>query len=90
MVGKTQTNSNAVISLTLGILSILIPLIGLILGIVGVVFSRKALKEIKETSENGRGLATSGLICSVVGIVIQLFGFLTFILFFNLTTTNFS
>ena len=89
MVEKTQTNSNSVISLTLGVLSILIPLIGLILGIVGVVYARKALKEIKETHENGRGLATAGLICSVVGIVTQLFGLLSIIAFFSLMPTNF-
>ena len=34
MVEKTQTNSNSVTSLTLGVLSILIPYIGLILGVI--------------------------------------------------------
>lgn len=84
VVEKSQTNSNSVISLPLGILSILIPLIGLILGIVGVVFSRKALKEIGETNENGRGLAIFGMICSVIGIAVHFFGLLGFILYFNL------
>lgn len=84
MVGKTQTNnSKSVISLTLGILSILIPYIGLILGVIGVVVSRKATKEIVKTDEGGSGLATSGLICSVVGIIIQLF--LGIISFYSLT-----
>lgn len=89
MVERVQTNNNSITSLTIGILSILLPLIGLVLGIIGIVFSRKALKEIGETHENGRGLAITGLVCSVVGIVTQLFGLFSLLLFFNLTTTSF-
>lgn len=85
MVEKTKTNSNSVISLTMGILSILIPIIGLVLGIIGVVASRKAIREIEKTSEDGRGLATSGLICSSVGIVIQLLGVLGFIAYYSVS-----
>lgn len=89
MVEKTQTNnSKSVISLTLGILSILIPYIGLILGVIGVVVSRKATKEIVKTGEGGNGLATSGLICSVVGIIIQLFLVVSIISFYSLTIVN--
>jgi hypothetical protein len=84
MVEKTQTNSNSVISLTLGILSILIPFIGLIIGVIGVVFSRKAKKEMVITDEGGRGVATSGLICSVVGIIIQTLTLLAYITFASL------
>lgn len=73
MVVKNETNNKSVVSLTLGILSIVLPLIGLVLGVFGVVFSKNATKEIMKTKESGKGLATSGLICSVVGIVIQLF-----------------
>ncbi|MFJ7976806.1 DUF4190 domain-containing protein [Peribacillus sp. JNUCC 23] len=80
MVGKTQTNSNSIISLINGILSILIPFLGLILGIIGILFSRKAVKQIEKTNEGGRGLAISCLICSVVGIIIQFF--LCWVLFF--------
>ncbi|MBK3496467.1 DUF4190 domain-containing protein [Viridibacillus sp. YIM B01967] len=85
MVEKTPTNSNSVISLTLGVLSILIPYIGLILGVIGVVFSRKATKEILKTNQGGGGLATSGLICSVVGIIIQIFAVMGIIAFYSLT-----
>lgn len=88
MVEKTQTNSNSVISLTLGVLSILIPYIGLILGVVGVVVSRKATKEIAKTNEGGSGLATSGLICSVVGIIIQTFAVVAIIAFYSLTIVS--
>ena len=83
-----KTNSNSVISLTVGILSILIPIIGFVLGIIGVVVSRKAIKEIKKTNEDGRGLATSGLICSSVGIVIQIFVVLGIIAFHFVTTVG--
>ncbi|MGE8204664.1 DUF4190 domain-containing protein [Heyndrickxia sp. NPDC080065] len=71
MVEKAQTNSKSVISLTLGILSIIIPIIGLLLGVIGLVISRISIKEIEETNENGRGLATSGFICSIIGIIIH-------------------
>ncbi|ALC85570.1 hypothetical protein AM499_06850 [Bacillus sp. FJAT-22090] len=85
MVEKTHTNSNSVISLTLGILSILIPFVGLILGGIGVVVSRKAAKELVITNQGGSGLATSGLICSVVGITIQIFAVVGIIAFYFLT-----
>ncbi|SDB89526.1 protein of unknown function [Pelagirhabdus alkalitolerans] len=85
---KTKTNSSSVVSLTMGILSILIPFLGLLLGVFGVFASRKATKEIEATREDGRGLAISGLICSSVGIVMQLFVVLGYIAFFSLTTVN--
>jgi hypothetical protein len=89
MVEKTKTtNSNSIISLTFGILSILLPIIGLVLGVIGVVFSRKAVKEIKKTIEDDRGLATSGLICGVVGISIQIFGIFGFITYVSVTTVG--
>ena len=85
---KGQTNSNSVISLTLGILSLLIPFIGLVLGIIGIVFSRKAVKQIEKENEGGRGLATSGLICSIVGLVIQIFMILGLIPFLLLSISD--
>jgi hypothetical protein len=83
-----QTNRNSVISLTLGILSILIPLIGLILGIIGVVFSRKAAKEIAFSNESGSGFATAGLVCSVIGIIFQTFNLVALLLFASITTVG--
>lgn len=88
MVERTETNSNSTISLTLGILSIVIPLIGLILGIIGIVFSRKATKEIVKTNEGGKGLATTGLICSVVGIIFQLLFVSSLITVFSMFSVN--
>lgn len=78
---KLETNSNSIITLTLGILSILIPLLGLFLGIIGLVVYRKARNEIALTGEGGKGLAISGLICSIVGILSQLFMVLMWFLF---------
>ncbi|WP_327440784.1 DUF4190 domain-containing protein [Lysinibacillus mangiferihumi] len=75
-------------SLTLGILSIVIPFIGLILGIIGVVLSRIATKEIAKRNENGKGLAIFGLICNVIGIIIQAFAVFSIIAFYSLTIVS--
>ena len=85
---KNQTNSKSVASLTLGILSVLIPYIGFVLGIIGLVISRKASKEIAITNEGGSGLATAGLICSVVGIIVQLLLVFSIIAYVTLTTVS--
>ena len=85
---KKQTNNSSVISLTVGVLSLLIPFIGLVLGIIGIVFSRKAVKQIEKTNENGRGLATSGLICNIVGLIIQVFGVLGYVAYFSTTAIS--
>ena len=86
---KVQTNNKSIISLTLGILSLVIPFIGLVLGIIGIVFSRKAVKQIEKNNENGSRLATSGLICSIVGLIIQIFMLLSLIPFLLLSNSNF-
>ncbi|MFL0366193.1 DUF4190 domain-containing protein [Pseudobacillus sp. 179-B 2D1 NHS] len=80
------TNDKAVVSLTLGVLSVVIPsfafaILGivsiampiavLIASITGIIFSRKAKKEIIETNESGGALATWGLYLSIAAIVIQ-------------------
>ncbi|ALX49652.1 DUF4190 domain-containing protein [Lentibacillus amyloliquefaciens] len=83
---NAQTNGSSVISLTLGVLSIVIPFIGLFLGIIGIVMSQRATKEVSEGHELGRGLAISGLICSLVGLVIQaliIMGVIMFFMFVN-------
>ncbi|WP_010096951.1 DUF4190 domain-containing protein [Ornithinibacillus scapharcae] len=88
MVEKTNTNTKSVISLTIGILSILIPIFGLIPGIIGVIVSRKAAMEIKQTNEDGRGLVTSGLICSSLGIIIQILAVIGLVAYYSVTTVN--
>lgn len=67
------TNNMVVSALTFGILSILIPVIGIVLSVLGIIYFVKARKEMIVTHEAGDGLATAGLICSIVGIVCQLF-----------------
>ncbi|WP_077356841.1 DUF4190 domain-containing protein [Virgibacillus halodenitrificans] len=84
------TNSKAIGSLLLGILSIMIPFIGLVLGIIGIIFARIAKKQLTKTNENGRGLAISGFICSVIGIIIQLFIILSLITYYSITTVGIS
>lgn len=76
-----ETNSSSIVTLTLGILSILIPFLGLILGIIGLFVYRKARKEMALTGEGGKGLAISGLICSIVGILTQLLMVVAYVLF---------
>ena len=68
-----QTNTNAVISLTLGILSVLFfPFIGWILGLIGLVYGNRSLRQIEDTKEKGKNLAVAGKVCSIVGIVLSL------------------
>ncbi|MFJ8089186.1 DUF4190 domain-containing protein [Lysinibacillus sp. NPDC095746] len=86
---KNQTNNSSVISLTVGILSLLIPFIGLILGIIGIIFSSKAVKEIHTTNASDRGLATAGLICSIIGVILQILAILGYIAFFSMTVVNY-
>ncbi|MBO0960044.1 DUF4190 domain-containing protein [Neobacillus sp. MM2021_6] len=86
MSDNSQTNNSSVVALTVGILSLFIPFLGLILGIIGIVFSRIAVKQMNITNENGRGLATAGLICSIVGIIIQLLMVLGYVAFFSVTS----
>ncbi len=68
-----QINTNAIVSLTMGILSLLFfPFIGWILGIIGLVYSNKSLREIEETKEKGGNIAVAGKVCSIVGIIFSL------------------
>lgn len=45
-------------------------LIGILPDIVGIVLSAIALRKIKNGTGAGRGMATAGLVCSIVGIVL--------------------
>ncbi|MEI5908469.1 DUF4190 domain-containing protein [Bacillus spongiae] len=88
LVENTQTNNQSTLALTLGILSIIIPFIGLLIGIAGVFVSRKAINEIVHTNEGGKGLATAGFICSIMGIFIQILVILGYIAFTSITYTG--
>ncbi|SFD68105.1 protein of unknown function [Lentibacillus persicus] len=83
---NAHISGSSVISLTLGVLSIVTPFIGLVLAIIGMVMSRRAPKEITDGNELSSGLATAGLICSLVGLVIQaliIMGVVAFLMFVN-------
>jgi len=68
-----QFNTNAVISLTMGILSVMFfPFIGWILGLVGLVYGNRSLRQIEDTNEKGKNLAVVGKTCSIVGISLGL------------------
>ncbi|MBH0231263.1 DUF4190 domain-containing protein [Halobacillus yeomjeoni] len=85
-------NSKALTSLTFGILSLFIPIVGLILGLLGVRYANLSLTEISSTGEDGRNVALSGKVCSIVGLCIQI-GALVLIflslLLFNFTIEQF-
>ncbi|MEI3613857.1 DUF4190 domain-containing protein [Pseudogracilibacillus sp. SO30301A] len=83
-----QTNSSAIIALVLGILSLVIPWLGLILGIIGIVFYVKAKKALNVSQEKGSGIALAGLICSIIGILLQLFVIIAFVAFMFLAVSS--
>ncbi|MGG2087405.1 DUF4190 domain-containing protein [Priestia aryabhattai] len=87
---KPQVNTNSIVSLTLGILSIFIPIIGFITGIIGIILYKKASNQIAATNQGGKGLAIAGLICSIVGLISQLLFILGIITFmFGGTTVEY-
>ncbi|WKU25496.1 DUF4190 domain-containing protein [Priestia megaterium] len=87
---KPQVNTNSVVSLTLGILSIFIPILGFITGIIGIILYRKASNQIAASNQGGKGLAIAGLICSIVGVISQLLFILGIITFmFGGTTVDY-
>ncbi|TKH02540.1 DUF4190 domain-containing protein [Peribacillus simplex] len=77
-----RSNSKAIVSLIMGVLSLFIPFIGIILGILGLLFASKSKQEIKLTGESGDGLVTAGKVCSIVGIILNVLVILIFLVFF--------
>lgn len=75
------SNSKAIVSLIMGVLSLLIPFIGIILGILGLIFAAKSKQEIKLTGETGNGLVTAGKVCSIIGIILNVIVILIFLVF---------
>jgi Domain of unknown function (DUF4190) len=62
-----RTNSLAIASLCCGIGQVLA---GAIAGIVAIVLGLVALRQIKETGEDGRGMAVAGIVLGIVGIML--------------------
>ncbi|MCU6762486.1 Uncharacterised protein [uncultured Roseburia sp.] len=64
-----------IVSLVLGIIAIIVDaatlgvygFVGVILGIIGIIFGVLGRKKAE-----GRGLATAGLVCSIVGLILGL------------------
>lgn len=73
---ETQKNTKAVVSLSLGILSILtaffIGLFSLALALPGLIVGILSVKEINEQEETGKGMAVGGIICSSFTIGLQI------------------
>lgn len=75
------SNSKAIVSLIMGVLSLLIPFIGIVLGILGLIFAAKSKQEMKLTGETGNGLVTAGKVCSIIGIILNVIVILIFLVF---------
>jgi DNA mismatch repair ATPase MutL len=77
----TPTNGKAVASLVLGIASVVLMFFGwtaivsIILAIVGIILGVGARKEIGPNE--GRGLATAGLVCSIISLVLSAIVFIS-------------
>ena len=75
MLENNSAKSKGVASLVLGILSLVVvwfgygSLLAMILSIIGIVLGVGARKEL--TPDQGRGLATAGMICSIIGLVLS-------------------
>jgi len=80
-----KTNGKSIAALVLGILALAIPYVGFVIGIIAIIFASLSLKEIRNTNEQGRGMAIAGLVCGIVGtalyailLLIVLVAFFTF------------
>ncbi|MCD8509365.1 MAG: DUF4190 domain-containing protein [Bacillus sp. (in: Bacteria)] len=86
---RRNVNVKAIVSLVLGILSILfmiVSLLGIALAIIGIVFGAIALSEIKQFNQDGKKMATAGIICSSCGVLLPIvFAFLAYFVYMNPT-----
>ncbi|MEX1376713.1 MAG: DUF4190 domain-containing protein [Eubacteriales bacterium] len=73
---ESQSNGKAIASLVLGILSCVLLLIkngafvGIVLAIVGIVLAVKAKKEIEMSGAGGKGMATAGMVLSIIALAL--------------------
>jgi len=86
-VEKKATHTDGAAALTLGILSLVTNLfagfISVILGIIGMVFGIRGRRDPQNS-----GMATAGLICSVIGVVLGVLSVIASIFFFGLMATD--
>lgn len=72
---NSNDNTTAIVSMVLGIISVIlcwVPIIGLALGIVSLVFATKGLKKSRIINK-GRGFSIAGISCGSVGIALNVF-----------------
>lgn len=72
-----KNNPKAIAGLVLGICGLVIPFAGFVLAAIGLILSILAMNEIKKDPVNngGNGMATAGLVCSIVGVAAGLLMF---------------
>ncbi|RUT35990.1 DUF4190 domain-containing protein [Paenibacillus zeisoli] len=75
-----RTNTKSIVSVVLGICSLLVPYLGSVLGIVAIICAILSFKEIRRGEEKGRTLSVAGLVCGIVGTVFYAIQILLFIL----------
>ncbi|MDO5662065.1 MAG: DUF4190 domain-containing protein [Brachybacterium sp.] len=81
----TDTSGHAIVSLVLGILSLVFLGGGLaILAPVGLVFAVLALRDTRDGAKSGRGIAIAGLVTSIIGSLLLLLGVLAVVLYIGL------
>lgn len=68
---QTTTNTMAIASLVFSVLGI-VPFCGNILSIVGIVLGTVALSQIKETRQEGYGIAVAGIVVGVAMLIVGL------------------
>jgi len=66
------TSGKAVAALVLGILSIVLCYVGFVAGVIAIVLAVLAKRDIDRDGLDGRALATAGMVCGIVGTVVQL------------------
>jgi len=87
----TQTNTLAIVSLAAGIGSFFAHIVpgvgGFTVALIAVITGYMARKQIRETGEQGMGMATAGMIIGIVHIallVLAVIGFIFFVFVFGL------
>ncbi|PYE47164.1 DUF4190 domain-containing protein [Paenibacillus barcinonensis] len=85
-----KTNSKSIVSLVLGILSVVIPYIGFLIGIAAIIFASISLKEIRMRMEQGKGLAVAGLVCGIIGTALYAIIILIVLIVLLYSTTVYS
>jgi Domain of unknown function (DUF4190) len=68
---QTTTNTMAIASLVISVLGI-VPFCGGLLSIVGITLGAVALSQIKETRQEGYGLAVAGIVVGVAMLIVGL------------------